>query len=253
MIKTMTLGYNTVEKIIEQSKKSAIGSEHYVLDIGFPIRGDFNGVYDNKNWNSNDILYHCYSNGWNYLKPARNRGVSQNWDFAFREMEVGLDDVIIGIEPDEVALNDGWVQAMADVIGADRKMALCSLNTDGHQQMINEGGLAGHRETIGGVSVFVVDGLSNWAMIGFNGTFLHRMGGIPTPKGANIYGHIESACYPYIKEAGYRWCILLDYFCEHIESEPLYREWKTSVTSGKYANKEQIQFDDWLKKEKGFI
>lgn len=251
----MTLGYNTVENIIEQSSKSAIkGGEHYVVDLGFPLSEDGENIIKDNKWNSSrQLVLSCAMNNWNYIKPARNRGVSPNWSFVFQESECGLDDVLVGIESDEIALTEGWVEAIADVIKADPKMALVSLNTDGHNKLIEEGKLAGHKEVIDGKNVFVVNGLCSWAMIGFNGRFLHRMGGIPTPKGANIYGHIESACYQHIVDGGYRWAILLEYFCEHTDNIPLYRSWKTDITSGKYANKEQIQFDEWLRVEKGFI
>lgn len=251
---THTLGYNTVDNIINQSVRSCLQKEHYVVDLGFPLRGDGCNVIDeNKLNNSHELLVDCSAMGFNYMKPARNRGCSPNWDFVFRETECGLDDVLCGIEPDEIALNTGWVQAMADVIRADRQMALVSLNTDGHNGLIEAGKLAGHKTNIGGHNVLVVNGLCSWAMIGFNGRFLHRMGGIPTPKGADIYGHIESGCYQHILDGGYRWCILLDYFCQHTDDIPLYRSWKTDVTSGKYTSKEQIQFDEWLRVEKGFV
>jgi hypothetical protein len=249
MIKTFTLGYNLPQEIT--SRLAEMGEHakgHTVIDLGFPLIAD--SYYSIRPFLASELLMKsCFRNESNYMKVP-NKGVSQNWSSAFRELQVGLEDVLIGVEPDEVCYNYDWIPVMGAVLEADKTMAVVSLNTDGHQSMIDKGQLKHSVEYIAGHKVYVVHGLSNWAMIGVSGRFLHRCEGMPVPKGHSVYGHIESACYAHMKDGGYRWCILADHFCKHIETSVLYREYKTDVTSGDYTEKKQITFDKWLEIKK---
>lgn len=252
MIKTFTLGYNTPFSIAERLQAmGGYANGHTVIDLCFPIAND-NRVLSIKETiksSSKFLLDECSEVKANYMRVP-NKGVSQNWSTAFRELQVGLDDVLVGIEPDEVCDNYDWIPKVGQIMEADKTMAVISLNTDGHQSMIDSAQLKHTVEYIAGYKVYVIHGLSNWAMIAVSGRFLHRCEGMPVPKGYSVYGHIESACYPHIKDGGYRWCILADHFCQHIETSKLYREYKTDVTSGEFTERKQITFDKWLELKK---
>ena len=253
MIKTFTLGYNlpsTISDRLEDMGRYSIG--HAVIDLGFPILSDeepIGSIPMNRYFGSEKTLHACYLYSAKYINVP-NKGVSQNWSTAFRELQVGLDEVLVGIEPDEVCDNYDWIPKVSQIMESDKTMAVISLNTDGHQKMIESGQLKHTVEYIAGHKVYVIHGLSNWAMIAVSGRFLHRCEGMPVPKGHSVYGHIESACYPHIKDGGYRWCILADHFCQHIETSKLYREYKTDVTSGEFTERKQITFDKWLELKK---
>lgn len=253
MIKTFTLGYNTPFSIVARLRAMGeYAKGHTAIDLGFPILSDNPSIGDvekNKYLTSEAILKYCFTYHAQYMRVP-NKGVSQNWSTAFRELQVGLDDVLVGIEPDEVCDNYDWIPKVGEIMEADKKMAVVSLNTDGHQSMIENGQLKHTVEYIAGHKVYVIHGLSNWAMIAVSGRFLHRCEGMPVPKGYSVYGHIESACYPHIIDGGYRWCILADHFCQHIETSKLYREYKTDVTSGEFTERKQITFDKWLELKK---
>lgn len=252
MVKTFTLGYNTPQAIRERlAAMGQYSKGHTVIDLGFPLMAD--EEINDLNWNKYRVSAHLNDYCWeafaNYMRVP-NKGVSQNWTTAFRELQVGLDDVLIGVEPDEVCVEYDWIPKIGEIMAADQTMAVVSLNTDGHQNMIDKGQLKHSVEYIAGHKVYVVHGLSNWAMIGVSGRFLHRCEGMPVPKGHSVYGHIESACYPPMIEGGYRWCILADHYCQHIETSKLYREYKTDVTSGEFTERKQVTFDKWLEIKK---
>lgn len=253
MIKTFTLAYNTPSTIADRlNDMKNLSKSHTVIDLGFPLQYDEypDNVELSALLSSHRLSTDCFKYGANYIKLP-NKGVSQNWTSVFRILEVGLDDVLIGIEPDEVCDNYDWVFAMGDIINAEKKIAVVSLNTIEHQKLIDDGLFNCEEQIIGGHRVYIVNGLSNWGMIGINGRFLHRFDGVPIPNKYSIYGHIESACYSKILEAGYKWCILADHYCRHIETSQLYRHWKTDITSGEYTAEKQISFDKWLKIKNG--
>jgi hypothetical protein len=244
MVKTFTLGYNTPQSLHDRFlQMGEYAKGHTLFDLGFPLIDEAtNNIY---NLGATLNISNCNKYGVEYYKIP-NKGVSQNWTSAFTELRVGMKDVLVGVEPDEVTDDYSWIPKMGQIIEADPKMAVVSLNTSGHQTMIDKGQLSHTVETIAGHKVYIINGLSNWAMIGVNGAFLHRFEGMPVPSGHSIYGHIESACYPLMQLGRYRWCILADHYCMHIETSKLYRQYKTDVTSGDYVGKNQIPFDKWL-------
>lgn len=253
MIYTMTLGYNLPSEIAEKlyllRQQNKGDYQHFVIDLSFPLRYGSDvpkDIEDAKTQNIIDLLRYSEYYECKYLSIP-NVGVSQNWSRVYEELKVGANDVLIGIEPDEKPLNKGYVQAMADVLLSDRKIALVSLLMKEQEQYLKDNPQSFTEENIAGHRCYVVHGTMSMAMIGFSGRFLNEIGGIPVPDGTSIYGNIESASYNEIKEHGYEWCFLADYYVEHQENVPLYREYKTAVTSGAYAGNKQIDLEAWLK------
>ena len=163
MIKTFTLGYNTPQTIRERlAAMGQYAKGHTVIDLGFPLISE--GETNDLNWNKYRVAAHLNDYCWeafaNYMRVP-NKGVSQNWTTAFRELQVGLNDVLIGVEPDEVCDNYDWIPKIGEIMEADKTMAVVSLNTDGHQSMIDKGQLQHSVEYVAGHKVYVVHGLSN--------------------------------------------------------------------------------------------
>ena len=144
MIKTFTLGYNLPSAIADRLEDMGkYVNWHTVMDLGFPILSDNPSIGDvekNKYLTSEAIFKYCFTYHAQYMRVP-NKGVSQNWSTAFRELQVGLDDVLVGIEPDEVCDNYDWIPKVGEIMEADKKMTVIALNTDGHQSMIENGQL----------------------------------------------------------------------------------------------------------------
>lgn len=219
---------------------------HVIVDLGFPIieKNDIPLNIDAaKLINARENIDTAIKYGSKFMH-IQNQGVSQNWEAVRNKFNISDDDVLICADPDERPKNDGWVKAISDVINAEKKIAWCSLMMREHQSLLRnteERRIAGHR-------VYVMNSGFNWAQGGFNGKFLNQIGGVPVPKGAPIYGWIEQACTEKMQKLGYKIAILADYFVEHTECSPLYRAWKTDITSN--VKDGQIDFETWLRKKK---
>ncbi len=183
--------------------------------------------------------------GSNYLK-FMNRGVSGNWSNVIKQMDMDETDCIIGLDPDEVTVNDGWVDAMQEVLKSDNKIALCALMMTDLETGFKERFEKQITEVnIRGVRCYIIDGLLSWALIGISGEFLSKIGGvIPHPPKAPVYGWIESQLHPLIKQHGYKWCLLPDYRVTHTNNSILYREWKDRIVFK--VNQGQPSFEEWL-------
>lgn len=245
-----TLAYNlstevrdAVRIVHEQNNNTRF--EHLIVDLGFPIvKGNEipQDIEKAKLANSHENIITAQTYNCKFIS-IRNQGVSQNWEKARQHMRIGDTDVLICADPDERTKNNGWLQAISDVIQYGDKIAWCSLMMEEHLPYCKNF----NKVLIHGHSVYILEGSLNWAQGGFNGKFLNKIGGVPVPEGAPIYGWIESACHHKMRELGYKVAILADYFVEHTECSPLYREWKTDITTN--VKNGQIDFEEWLLKK----
>lgn len=242
-----TLAYNLSSEVKEATRllyeqNNHDNFEHIIVDLGFPllekdkIPQDINKA---KLLNSKENLNTALVHGSKFCS-VKNEGVSQNWNLAKNQMDIQDNDVLICADPDERPKNKGWLAAIRDVIRHGKNIAWCSLMMKEHLPYM----IRHKKINIHGYNVYILNGSLNWAQGGFNGKFLNEIGGVPVPKGAPIYGWIESACEEKMKQKGYVVAILADYFVEHTECSPLYRAWKTDVTSN--VKQGQVDFEHWL-------
>lgn len=248
-----TLGFNlsseikeTTRLLYEQNKQ--IDFIHVIVDLGFPLLNKDEIPEDiekvkllntRENLNTADL----YDSRFIAIK---NTGVSQNWEMVRKQFNVSDNDILICADPDERPQTNEWIKAIKDVITEDNRIAWCSLLMKDQEPFLKNLNIP--IVEIAGQRVYLMDKTISWAQGGFSGKFLNEIGGVPVPTGAPIYGWIETACCEKINQIGYKWAILVDYYVEHTECSPIYREWKTHITSN--VKDGQIDFEIWLKQKK---
>jgi len=184
------------------------------------------------------------------VHTLKNLGVSPNWEQVRQIMEVGDEDVLICADPDERPEQNNWVHAIADVINEDKRIAWCSLMMREQLPLLADGRIRYTEQIIAGHRVYRMHDMMNWAQGGFSGRFLNSIGGVPAPERAPIYGWIEGAAADKF-DIRWEWCVLADFYVEHIASPPLYGEWKQWVTSHDViVENRQMGFEAWLLKYK---
>jgi len=247
-----TLGFNlpsevniATKSLYEKNKDCEF--THVILDLGFPLEmgADVPEDIEQAKRNNSEALKRIANKYGSVYLQAKNEGVSQNWTTVMRLMELKDDDKLICCDPDERPKQSGWVKALATVLDSKHKIAWCSLSMPYAPVMDPS---TYYEVDIDGYATYIMKGQLNWPQGGFNGAFLNKIGGIPVPTGAAIYGWIEHACFPLMKQHGYDWAVVKDFMVDHTECSPLYREWKTYVTSNVHLG--QMQFEEWLTKVK---
>jgi hypothetical protein len=257
-----TLGYN-IPELIEEATESLYklnpdrNFTHVIADLGYPLgqkRESWEIVPQymsiNKRKNAAEIIEIGTLHSSEFVRFP-NKGVSGNWTQVAQMYEVGRTDVLIGADPDERPMDEGWVDAMSKVMQGDSSIAICSLVLP--ELLALEGFFDkyfwGERE-INGIRVWEGRHMCQWALIGISGNFINAAGGVPSPDAAPLYGWIETACDAHMKRLGMKWVMLPDYRVQHIASSPLAQEWKNWMV-GPGLDQGQISFDEWLIQNKG--
>lgn len=252
-----TLAYNLpseVEKVTKllYEQNNPADFRHLIVDLGFPLEtGDtIPSDYDKAKKENTRKLKELAARFGSDYEAMENIGVSQNWTQVAKFISPGLNDCLIGCDPDEHPQNRNWVPAVGKVLLRE-DMGLCSLMMTAHvPQLVN----IPHSEGIvNGVRVYwFPDGSLNWALIGVSGRLLKAIGEIPYPKEAPRYGWIEGAMYEAMKEHRLGWCVLPDYQVKHTDYELgdegtsiLLRLWKNDII---YRLQEigQPSFEQWM-------
>jgi hypothetical protein len=252
-----TLCYNLVSEVekvtkllYEQNSKSDF--THLIVDLGFPLEtgneipGDIRAA-KHRNTKLLKALAKVY--GSDYVQMD-NIGVSQNWTQVYKYIKPADDDVLIGCDPDEHTLQNGWVKAMGDVI-REGDFALCSLMMTDHIKLMPQ--VAHSERYFANKRVYIAAlGSLNWALIGISGKFFNLIKEIPFPPEAPRYGYIEACLYSKFGQYGMDWCLLADYTVRHTDFElgdkgtsGLLREWKNQIIF-KVHQYGQLSFDEWL-------
>jgi hypothetical protein len=254
-----TLGYNIPDLIEEATvslkrKNKNFDYTHVIADLGYPLK---NG---RDHWHiipADTNIEEAYNLHLNHkialglesdLVKFNNHGVSGNWTTIANLYGIGDGDVLIGADPDERPMDENWVKAIAEVMDADKNIAIVSLALpellalEGffENYFIGERILNGHRVWYGKF-------MCQWALIGISGRFIAKAGRVPSPEIAPIYGWIETACLEFMNHFGMDWVMLPDYRVQHIASSPLAQEWKNEVVTADAMNAGQVDFKTWLK------
>lgn len=245
-----TLSYNLVSET-EEATRSLYelnyykDFEHYIVDLGFPLLLGADvpeDIEQAKKENTKQLKELCATYGSKYVQLP-NVGVSQNWTAVMKYVDLQDGDVLICADPDERPQDKNWVLAVADVLRYGNKIAWCSLLMDEQKPILPN--CRKEEIIVNKIHAWQMNCLISWPQGGFNGKFLNQLGCIPVPTGAPVYGWLEQGCYDAMQANGWNWALLQDYKVEHTECSPLYREWKTKITSE--VTKGQMSFDDFLK------
>jgi len=252
-----TLAYNlatevekTTKLLYEQNKKRDF--RHFIVDLGFPLtEGDVvpDDILLSMKRNTGFLKAIAQDYGSEYVK-FDNEGVSQNWTKICKYISPGDDDVLIGTDPDEHPLNEGWVRAMGEVMN-EGGFGLVSLIMNIQIPLLKNIPVA--ERFFAGYRVYLLPkGSMNWALIGLSGKFFKAIGEVPVPRQASRYGYIEGAVYDGLENTGFEWCMLADHQVRHTDYElgdpgtsRLLREWKNQIIFNIHQYG-QISFEDWL-------
>lgn len=245
----LTLAYNLVsettaatERLYEQNKKGSF--EHIICDLGFPLlEGDIipDDLQKAKEENTRALKKLAFCYGSRYVQ-FENVGVQPNWTTAIKLINPKDEDVIVGVDPDEVPIGENWIEKMASA--HSENIALVSLMQEGIEEYITPNFY--DEIFILDQRVWKINVLVNWAFISIKGEFLNKINKtIPYPESAKIYGHIEGCLLPLIREHKYDWAILPDTKVCHTNNGSLYRAWKNFIILD-HPEYQQISFDDFL-------
>lgn len=238
------------ERLYRQNEKNF---HHIILDLGFPL---INGneipqnIEEAQEQNSESLKALCARFGSGYLK-AKNEGVSQNTTTVYKHINPTDEDMLISCEPDEIQVEGGWVDALANVIKGG--LAYCAPRLTEHEDLLARSPHA-KLKVIGGEEVYVMSGTLNYGQIAYNCGFLNKFGGIPFPAEAPIYGYLEHVLVRMINESGMEWGLLKNFTTDHTDYEKgtvgaskLLRQWKNdSIFYRIKTGGKQIPFEEWL-------
>lgn len=250
-----TLGYNIAE-LVEEATESLYqlnpegGFRHVIADLGYPLgttREHWDKYSPDAVWENARMLVDIAQHNGSDLIRLPNVGVSQNWTSVAAIYGIGEGDLLIGADPDERPITEGWVNAMATVVKHDPNIAIVALTLPELLALPNFYETYFEGEVVyDGVRVWYGKYVCQWALIGISGTFIQKVGGVPYPQAAPIYGWIEGACQPAMESLGMRWVMLPDYHSGHIASSPLAQAWKNYIVTEEAMNAGQPTFEQWL-------
>lgn len=246
-----SLAYNLISEV-EQSVRMLYEQndrrdfEHYIIDLGFPIvtGADIPSNFELARFQNSQELKRIAGQYKSYLCEMVNIGVSQNHENFYRFIKPDDSDVLITLDPDEIANEGGWVKALTEVLRADHSIGYAApLLVDAIPLLANNP-LAVEAQ-VGGHNVYMMNGAMNYSQIAYSGHFLNKMGGVPYPSNMTVYGGLEEMIRGQLDKFGLRWCQLRDYTTVHTNVPVLYRAWKDDCIFGNFKG-QQIQFDEWL-------
>lgn len=259
MIYVITLAYNLVSEVEKATKRLYEQNEkkfvHYIVGLGFPlIKGDEipENIPEAQKQNSESLKELSKKYGSKFAE-MKNIGCSQNWTKVYNHIKPRVEDCFISCEPDEVQLENGWVNAMANALRGG--LAYCAPHLIEHGELLAKSPYA-ELKIIGGEEVYAMLGNLNYGQVGYSGTFLNIVNGVPVPKEAFIYGYIESALQQSLEECNMKWGLLKNYTTEHTDYEKgtvgaskLLREWKNYLIL-EHPEIKQQSLESWLIKKK---
>ncbi len=254
-INLYTLSFNLFTETQKATERLYAQNEynfkHYICDLGFPlIKGDEipDSIQEAKEQNSESLKALCARFGSVYVK-FENEGVSQNTSQIYKHINPSDEDVLVSCEPDEVQVENGWVNAMANALSGG--LCFVAPHLIEHKDLFANSPYTELR-TIGGEEVYVMKALVNFGQIGYSGRLLNKFGGVGVPDQAKIYGYLEGVLMNMVKESNGEWGILKNYSTIHTDAEKgtvgastLLREWKNDSIYRRPSTG-QIPFERWL-------
>lgn len=246
---TFTLAFNLVSEVaesIERLYQQNANFHHLIVDCGFPLTADElpDDIEKAKKQNTGALIALSYKYNCDYLK-IKNEGVSQNWNQIFEYLNPDDDDIILCADADEQPVENGWVQAICDVLRSSPDIGYCaSLLTDAKPILDDKIPVV----TVGGHRVYDMGYASiNYGLVGIKASFIRKTGGVPVPGDMNIYGGLEAMLLQNLRQQKMKWHILCDFTHVHTNNCKLYRQWKDQIIfSEALEGKPQTTFEKWL-------
>lgn len=174
-----------------------------------------------------------------------NRGVAENHNQAlFEHYHAVKGDVIVLFDPDVRMEQKGWLPAMVEALQADENTVFTFANR--HYQD-EDWCTHFHGRSISplpsGLRIARFKCLIAWSMGVYKAEWLNSLGRFQARN--PIYGWGEHAMVDLMIEKGKTWCQTVDFYDNHLGSEPLYSQWKVESAEGKTRER----FEEWLTKK----
>lgn len=178
-----------------------------------------------------------------YLSATNNLGGVGGFNDVLDSLDIYEDNLVLLYDPDSNPLQQGWLEAMIDVMKADLTLGYVSLLD---KRKVD------HKwtyETIAGHKVSFIPYPEMWNVTLFRGSALDKGLLADSDKWkAPFYGHVETAMFRHVRAKGMRNGYMFDFRegpCP-LEHPLTYRQWKVEHAAGRYPG----NFDVWCK-EKG--
>jgi hypothetical protein len=147
--------------------------------------------------------------GCNYLNPGQDLGSAQSQNWAVKELGLTEDDLWINLDPDSACTMPGWIEALEDVMAADKLCAIASLTNPVVWERFRFLECRIEERTIGGHRVGVPLTEQQWNMSCYRVSALNTVGSLL--QGNAFYGDVEVPMYRAIRNFGWYNCYLLDF------------------------------------------
>lgn len=250
-----TLAFNLVsetQKAVENlyRQNDQCDFYHVITDCGFPLlEGDKipEDIEEAKELNTIALKALAEKYGSGYVK-IKNEGVSQNWTRMWEYFNPDDNDTMIGVEPDEIPIESGWIKCLGEVLRGDDDMGYAAPTLIDNKEVLKRSGYA-KPKIVAGHNVLVMLGSVNYGILGIKGSLINKMGGIAEYHLTPIYGNIESVLLAAIKKYNMQWCILQDYYQIHTNVPILLRQWKNEIIFN-VKERGQYSFEKWLSMKK---
>lgn len=196
---------------------------HWLLNQHYPLNGEAT-TSTARDYAEGENARYGHSGAVRWLDAGHNLGLHRGLNYMVDQLDLQDDDVVIGFDPDEKPLREGWAQAMVDVFKADPTCGWISLMSPPAAEYMNSHGatdkdVGPHRLRVPGYSLINT-------VCGWSGRAIKAMGKFTEPHG--FYGGFEGAMMPPTMAAGYWIGWLRDYWVAplHDLHEPEYQLYK---------------------------
>jgi hypothetical protein len=178
--------------------------------------------------------------GYEVIEPQKNLGLHHGLNWAVRQIGIGEDDLLIGVDPGRSIETLGWDTALA-AVAMDPKIGWAALSNHASPTEISQ---RPHKvEQINGVKVALCQSPMMIQTAICKMDWVLQSGGFREPT--NYYGGIEIAMWESLKRK-YELGILLDYKETGdiaAQQDPIYRDWKLAHVKGEFRG----NFDEYVK------
>lgn len=182
------------------------------------------------------------------LDPGRNLGLHEGLNWACRQVPLGDDDVIVGLDGDELLETPGWLDAMMAMFRADPRLGWVSLGSPNvDDEAVARGPMRSPIVELAGYRAYeFVEPMINH-VCGFRWRAVRSAGGFWENR--PYYGGLESDLMPRFKGAGYRVLHMLDHRVARVDAlrlqDDAYQDYKRAHTSER--DRFDGSFDEWLR------
>lgn len=191
----------SLDRFYQTRNPDLILKQHLLIDQHYPL--------PSKDETRRAVQAVADRHGCRVLRPERNLGLHDGWNWACSHLDLQDDDILIGYDPDSWPLTPGWDMALVTALSKDRRAGWASLTNVRSRRELEQKSCFEERVTDGYLRVWstrlpVVNSVCAWKW-----GFLRKCGGLWEPKA--YYGHLETWLFDRLKEQALDWVFLVDW------------------------------------------